>query len=248
MPKKENSAGKMQNYNPETGRYEGGASGGGESKKENKKLSSFKKQPSAFDKANAKRMGKKSKVEDWQISEALADFEWQITSETTVGQYAQETADRLGIDKEEVLAIMEKEVGKHGEDENLSKIWFGEQIDDEPSEDGDAFKELESIDSLEDLWDFRRKISSMNLDREQSEKLEEAYDKKSKELEDKDPEIQRERQAQHDSFTKTVGKFIDSNGSDQDLDEMVKELRRAFDGDDEAVIKKLAMMFKGTIK
>ena len=242
----------MQNYNPETGRYEGGVSGGGESKKESgstdKKLSSFKKEPSEFEKAVAKRTGKKSKVEDWQISEALADFEWQITSETTVGQYAQETAERLGIDKADVLAIMEKEVGKHGEDENLSKIWFGEQIDDEPSEDNDAFKELESIDSLEGLWDFRRKISSMNLDREQSEKLEEAYDKKSKELEDKDPEIQRERQAQHDSFHKTVGKFINSSGSDQDLNDMVKELRRTFEGDDEAIIKKLAMMFKGTIK
>ena len=139
MPKKENSAGELQNYNAETGRYEGGISGGGESKKESgstdKKLSSFKKQPSEFEKANAKRTGKKAKVEDWQISEALADFEWQITSETTVGQYAQETAERLNIDKEDVLAIMEKEIGKHGEDENLSKIWFGEQIDDEEDAD-----------------------------------------------------------------------------------------------------------------
>lgn len=156
MPKKENAAGKMQNYDPATGRYEGGASGGGESKKEEKKLSSFKKEPSEFSKANAKRMGKKSKVEDWQISEALADFEWQITSETTVGQYAQETAERLGIDKEDVLAIMEKEIGKHGEDENLSKIWFGEQIDDDdepesefkpvPAPPNKAFEEYKKLE------------------------------------------------------------------------------------------------------
>ena len=136
MPKKENSAGEMQNYNPETGRYEGGTSGGGESKKEDKKLSSFKKEPSEFDKNNAKRMGKKSKVEDWQISEALADFEWQITSETTVGQYAQETADRLGIDKEDVLAMMKKELQKElKEDDNLARIWFGEDIDDEEADE-----------------------------------------------------------------------------------------------------------------
>ena len=134
MPKKENAAGEMQNYDPATGRYEGGTSGGGESKKEEKKLSSFKKEPSEFNKANAKRMGKKSKVEDWQISEALDDFKWQVTQETTVGQYAQETADRLGIDKEDVLAIMKKENGELNENDKLAPILFGEDMDDDEPE------------------------------------------------------------------------------------------------------------------
>lgn len=53
-------------------------------------------------------------------------------------------------------------------------------------------------------------------------------------------------QEKYDRFTKSAGKFIESQGSDQDLDEMISDMRKDFS--DEEIIKKLAMMFKGTIK
>lgn len=132
MPKKENSAGEMQNYNAENGRYESGT-GGGESKKEDKKLSSFKKEPSEFEKANDKRMGKKlNKVEDWRISEALDDASWSVTQNTLVGKYAEDIAEKLDIDKEDVLRVMSKEAGRElKEDENLAKILFPEDFEEE---------------------------------------------------------------------------------------------------------------------
>lgn len=87
------------------------------------------KESSEFDKANAKRMGKKlSKVEDWRISEALDDASWSVTQNTKVGKYAQEIADKLNIDKEDVLRIMSKEAGRElQEDEDLAKILFPEE-------------------------------------------------------------------------------------------------------------------------
>lgn len=50
----------------------------------------------------------------------------------------------------------------------------------------------------------------------------------------------------HQRLTKAVGRFIEGQGSDQELDEMIKDLRK--DYPDEEIIRKLAMMFKGTIK
>ena len=64
----------------------------------------------------------KGEVTEEEISEALADYEWQITDSTTVGQYAQETADKLGCSKEQVLKVIRNEDPNIKEDERMAKI------------------------------------------------------------------------------------------------------------------------------
>jgi len=54
------------------------------------------------------------------------------------------------------------------------------------------------------------------------------------------------QQEKSDRFNNSVGRFIEGQGSDQELDEMLSDMRK--DYSDEEIIKKLAMMFKGTIK
>lgn len=48
-------------------------------------------------------------VSDDEISEALADYQWQITDKTTVADYARETAEKLGVDKDRVLKMIKSE-------------------------------------------------------------------------------------------------------------------------------------------
>ena len=49
------------------------------------------------------------------------------------------------------------------------------------------------------------------------------------------------------AFNNSIGKFIEGNGSDQELDEAINSLRNQGYSDDE-IIRKILMMFKGTIK
>lgn len=62
-------------------------------------------------------------VTDDEISEHLADYQWQVTPKTTAGQYAQECADRLGISKERVFNIIKQQAPDQiKESSNMSKI------------------------------------------------------------------------------------------------------------------------------
>lgn len=75
-------------------------------------------------------------VTDDEISEALADYQWQITDSTTVGQYAQETADKLGCSKEQVLKVILNENPNIREDEKMAKV-AGLDDEDDYYEDED---------------------------------------------------------------------------------------------------------------
>ena len=80
-----------------------------------------------YEQEDAEQENEQLEVEDWQISEALDDNSWGITQETTVGQYAQEIAVKLGIPKGRVLGVMDKENNaKLNEDDKLAPIIFGE--------------------------------------------------------------------------------------------------------------------------
>lgn len=61
-----------------------------------------------------------------------------------------------------------------------------------------------------------------------------------------DDDYKSDFEEKHNRFNNNVGKFISGQGSDQELNEMISDLRK--DYSDEEIIKKLAMMFKGTIK
>ena len=75
-------------------------------------------------------------VTDEDISETLADYEWQITDSTTVDDYARETAEKLGIDKQRVLdVIMNEAPDKITPDMKMFKV-VG--FDDENEEEDEA--------------------------------------------------------------------------------------------------------------
>lgn len=63
-----------------------------------------------------------SEVTDEDIDVTLSDFEWQITDSTTVGQYAEETAQRLGIDKNRVLERMKQDNPNLTEDKKMAEV------------------------------------------------------------------------------------------------------------------------------
>lgn len=63
-----------------------------------------------------------SEVTDEDIDVTLGDFEWQITDSTTVGQYAEETAQRLGIDKNRVLERMKQDNPNLTEDKKMAEV------------------------------------------------------------------------------------------------------------------------------
>ena len=86
----------------------------------------------------------KGEVTDDEISEALADFEWQITDSTTVGQYAQETADKLGCSKEQVLKVIRQEDPNISEDEKMAKV--AGLDDEEPQENEEELEVLNFYD------------------------------------------------------------------------------------------------------
>jgi len=166
MPKKPNFLGGMQNYNPNNGEYEPalvGADG-----KVPQSFKSFKKgdeKNDAFDDINDKRMGKKkSKKEDQpkeetksepkeekveeekvevnedEISEALADYQYQVTGKTTAGEYAEEVAKKLGTSKEKVFNVIKAQAPEEiKETSNMSNI-IGAY------ETGDDFKDEEKAE------------------------------------------------------------------------------------------------------
>lgn len=71
-------------------------------------------------------------VTDDEISEHLADYQWQITDKTTAGQYAQECADRMGISKERVFNIIKQQAPEQiKEDSNMWKIVNAWENDEE---------------------------------------------------------------------------------------------------------------------
>lgn len=85
-------------------------------------------------------------VTDDEISEALADYQWQITDSTTVGQYAQETADKLGCSKEQVLKVILNENPNIREDERMAKV---AGLDDEEDEEA-RYKAIGDEEEFED--------------------------------------------------------------------------------------------------
>lgn len=94
-------------------------------------------------------------VTDDEISEALADYQWQITDSTTVGQYAQETADKLGCSKEQVLKVILNENPNIREDEKMAKVAGLDDEEDEEARykaigDEEDLNESYEVDKLEE--------------------------------------------------------------------------------------------------
>lgn len=85
-----------------------------------------------------------SEVTDEDIDVTLSDFEWQITDSTTVGQYAEETAQRLGIDKNRVLERMKQDNPNLTEDKKMAEVL--EELENKNSEE----KPNEPVDSQKD--------------------------------------------------------------------------------------------------
>lgn len=85
-----------------------------------------------------------SEVTDEDIDVTLSDFEWQITDSTTVGQYAEETAQRLGIDKNRVLERMKQDNPNLTEDKKMAEVL--EELESKSNEE----EPKESIDSQKD--------------------------------------------------------------------------------------------------
>ena len=48
-------------------------------------------------------------VEDGDIAEELMDLEWQVGHDTTVGEFAESVAERLGVSRERVLEVIRKD-------------------------------------------------------------------------------------------------------------------------------------------
>ena len=143
MPKKINFLGGQQNYNADNGQYLPELKGpNGESPSG---FQSFKKPKSEFEKNNEKRLGKKKgndeekeeykDVTDDEISEVLADYDWQITPETTAGQYAEACAKHLGTSKEKVFNVIKQQApDKITEDSKMADLmeeW--EKVEDDDS-------------------------------------------------------------------------------------------------------------------
>ena len=79
---------------------------------------------------------KNSEFTDDEISEALSDYVWSVTDETTAGQYAQEVADRLGTSKERVFDIIKQQAPTQiNENSNMNKIIDAYEGDYEYKED-----------------------------------------------------------------------------------------------------------------
>ena len=89
-------------------------------------------------------------VTDDEISEALADYQWQITDSTTVGQYAQETADKLGCSKEQVLKVILNENPNIREDERMAKV---AGLDDEEDEEA-RYKAIGDDEDLDESYEI----------------------------------------------------------------------------------------------
>lgn len=85
-----------------------------------------------------------SEITDEDIDVTLSDFEWQITDSTTVGQYAEETAQRLGIDKNRVLERMKQDNPNLTEDKKMAEVL--EELDNKNNEE----ESNESADSQKD--------------------------------------------------------------------------------------------------
>lgn len=145
MPKKLNFLGGQQNYDADNGQYLPELKGpNGETLSG---FQSFKKPKSEFEKNNEKRLGKKkgndeekeeyNDVNDYEISEVLADYEWQITPETTAGQYAEACAKHLGTSKEKVFNVIKQQApDKITEDSKMAdliKEW--EEVEDDETEE-----------------------------------------------------------------------------------------------------------------
>jgi len=85
-----------------------------------------------------------SEITDEDIDVTLSDFEWQITDSTTVGQYAEETAQRLGIDKNRVLERMKQDNPKLTEDRKMAEVLEeveSKHNEEEPNEFSDSQKD-----------------------------------------------------------------------------------------------------------
>ena len=141
----------MQNYNAQTGEYEPALKGpNGESPSGFKSFKKQEEKDESFDTVNKKRMGKvKSEKQDFnkqeeidytdeEISEELADMEWTITGKETAGDYAKHIAEKMGISKDKVFAVMKKENPNITEDMKMSKIAGFDDDEDEDDEDEDS--------------------------------------------------------------------------------------------------------------
>lgn len=57
-----------------------------------------------------------------EIMEALCDYQWRITSEETVGEYAQSISNMLGCSKKRVLKVIRQEDENISENDNMAKL------------------------------------------------------------------------------------------------------------------------------
>lgn len=83
-------------------------------------------------------------VSDEKISEALADYQWQITDSDTVGSYAQSVADKLGCSKEQVLKVIRNENENISENDSMAKVAGLKEDEEYKVGDKDIFSDLKS--------------------------------------------------------------------------------------------------------
>lgn len=182
MPKKLNFLGGQQNYDADNGQYLPALQGpNGESPSG---FQSFKKPKSEFDKNNEKRIGKKKTekdekkwtsddvedvgddVTDEEIAEALGDYEYWVTDKTTVKDYAEQIAKKLGTSPDKVKKVIENEIGVDlGDDENMAKLLENANKEDEDIEND---KKVDGDD--QEIFDYNYNVAK-SFDYEHAKKL-----------------------------------------------------------------------------
>jgi len=181
--------------------------------------------------------------EDFDIGEDDPEFTEAMNKEPE-GRW-KELTDK----KDEFYNFLNKEVGSAGEERNLNKS--GDQLSKEWQE---ALINKYNLSPEEAYAVSKRTMGFANAPLEQLAKGYKKPDDEEKEPNPMDefsgpdqegPSFAQLEKTMQD-FNARVSKFIDSDGSDEELDAMISDLRKNMS--DEEIIKKLATMFKGTIK
>lgn len=109
-------------------------------------------------------------VTDEDISIALEDNSWSITDDDSVDSYSKLIADKLGIEQEKVLSVMEKEAGRKLDmKEQMAKLAFPD--DSEPPADLDKsvyeqnYKQAYEINNYEKVKEiYDRQVQDKGAD------------------------------------------------------------------------------------
>lgn len=174
MPKKENAAGEMQNYDAKNGRYESGTSTNGAKKdEESKKLTKFQKKKSAFEDFNNKRRGVKEEVSDDEINQALEDWVHEATDDDSVETYANNISKKLKVDKERVIDLILKQAPKGTDrDTQFLKIYDEVGESDDVEHDEDYERSWGPVkDDEEDFETINNKRMGKNVEKESEIKV-----------------------------------------------------------------------------